>query len=87
MTNMSEKKRRILIILSIAFIVCVSVASLGIAYAGGVRGLGLLGVWFFLTFGIVVVLAQVIPAGILFVSFVSAALNSQKRTALPARTA
>ena len=53
----------------------------------GSRGLGLLGVWFFLTFGIVVVLAQLIPAGILFVSFVSAALNSQKRSALPVRTA
>jgi hypothetical protein len=87
MTNMSEKKRKILIILSIAFIVCVSVASLGIAYAGGVRGLGLLGVWFFLTFGIVVVLAQVIPAGILFVSFVSSALNSHPKGAMPARTA
>ena len=40
-----------------------------------------MGVWFFLTFGIVVVLAQVIPAGILFVSFVSTVLNSQKKNA------
>jgi hypothetical protein len=86
MTVMSEKRRKILIILSIAFIVCVSLASLGIAYSGGVRGLGLLGVWFFLTFGIVVVLAQVIPAGIVFVSFVSAVLNSHPKGAMPVRT-
>lgn len=83
---MSEKKRKILIILSIVFITCVSLVSLGIAYSGGIRGLGLLGVWFFLTFGIVVVLAQVIPAGILFVSFLSAAFSSQKKSAMPMRT-
>jgi hypothetical protein len=84
---MSERKRKILVILSIVFVVCVSLVSLGIAYYGGIRGLGLLGVWFFLTFGIVVVLAQVIPAGILFVSFLSAAFSTGKKTAMPMRTA
>ena len=84
---MSEKTKKIFVILSVVFVTCVSLFSLGIAYTGGVRGLGLLGVWFFLTFGIVVVLAQVIPAGIVFVSFISAAFTSQKKSAMPIRTA
>jgi hypothetical protein len=85
--KMSEKMKKIFVILSIVFVTCVSLVSLGIAYSGGIRGLGLLGVWFFLTFGIVVVLAQVIPAGILFVSFVNTAFNSQKKSAMPMKVA
>ncbi len=82
---MSTKAKKILMILVLALIVSISLASLGIAYSGGIRGLGLLGVWFFMTCGIVVVLAQVIPAGILLSSFVSAAFNSFRKGEMPAR--
>ena len=74
--------QKIFIILSLVLIISIALFSLGIAYAGGIRGLGLLGVWFFLTFGIVVVLAQVIPAGILFVSLVGTAFSSQRKNAM-----
>ena len=66
------KIEKILLILGLVFIVSIVFASLGIAFAGGVRGPGLLGACFFLTFGIVVVLAQLIPAGILVSSLVGA---------------
>ncbi|NWF94094.1 MAG: hypothetical protein HXY46_14430 [Syntrophaceae bacterium] len=75
--------RQILTILSLAFVVAVALTSLGIAYAGGIRGAGLLGVWFFLTFGIVVVLAQLIPAGILLSSFIGTAFSSHRRGEMP----
>ena len=76
---MSEKMKKILTILSVVFVLSVSLTSLGIAYAGGIRGVGLLGVWFFLTFGIVVVLAQLIPAGILLASFAGTIFNSPRK--------
>ena len=79
---MSDKMKKLLIILSLVFVLCVSLVSVGIAYVGGIRGVGLLGVWFFLTFGIVVVLAQVIPAGILFVSFVGTVFSSPRKNAM-----
>jgi hypothetical protein len=79
---MSDKLKKILIILSLVFILCVSLVSVGIAYVGGIRGAGLLGVWFFLTFGIVVVLAQAIPAGILFVSMIGTVFSSPKKNAM-----
>jgi len=72
---MNRNTRKILTILSLALLGAISLASLGIAYIGGIRGIGLLGVWFFLTFGIAVVLAQVIPAGILLASFIAALLK------------
>ncbi len=81
---MSAKMRKILIAISLIFILCVSLTSLGIAYAGGVRGVGLLGVWFFFTFGVVIVLSQLIPAGILVASFVASFFNSVKKTEVPA---
>ena len=84
---MSEKMKRILIILSLVLIASIALVSLGIAYAGGVRGLGLLGIWFFVTFGIVVVLAQVIPAGILLSSFIGTILTSLLKSGMPARAA
>lgn len=68
--------KKILVILSLALILSIAFASLGIAYLGGVRGLGLLGVWFFMTCGIVVVLAQLIPAGILLVSLIGGTFSS-----------
>jgi hypothetical protein len=82
---MSEKMKKIIIILSLALILAIGIFSLGIAYAGGVRGIGLLGVWFFLTFGIVVVLAQLIPAGILLSSFIATGFSSFRRGEMPIR--
>jgi hypothetical protein len=82
---MSENRRKILITLSLALIVAISIVSIGIAYAGGIRGIGLLGVWFFLTCGIIVVLAQLIPAGILLASFIGAAFSSFRKGEIPIR--
>ena len=83
--KMSEKMKKILVILSLALILAVGVFSLGIAYAGGIRGIGLLGVWFFLTFGIIIVLAQLIPAGILLSSFIGTAFSSSRKEEMPIR--
>ena len=77
--------KKIIIILSLALILAIAMFSLGIAYVGGVRGIGLLGVWFFLTFGIIVVLAQLIPAGILLSSFIGTAFSSFRRGEMPIR--
>ena len=82
---MSEKMKKILIILSLALIMSITLFSFGIAYKGGVRGLGLIGVMFFFTFGIIVVLAQLIPAGILFSSFIGAAVSPTRRSEIPIR--
>ena len=76
---MSEKMKKIIFTLILALILAITMASLGIAYAGGVRGIGLLGVWFFMTFGIVVVLAQLIPAGILLSSFIGTIFSSLRK--------
>jgi len=82
---MSEKMKKILITLSLALVMAIALFSLGIAYAGGIRGIGLLGVWFFLTFGIIVVLAQLIPAGILLSSFIGTSFSSLRRGEMPIR--
>lgn len=82
---MSKRMKQILLILGVTLVLSIALVSLGIAYAGGVRGLGLLGVWFFTTCGVVVVLAQVIPAGILFSSWIGAALGSFRKSEMPAR--
>ena len=82
---MTNRLKKILIILSLALILAIALFSLGIAYAGGIRGIGLLGVWFFLTFGIIVVLAQLIPAGILFSSLIGAAFSSFRKGEIPIR--
>ena len=66
------KIEKILLILSLVFIVSIVLAPFAIAFVGGVRGPGLLGACFFLTFGIIIVLAQLIPAGILISSLVGA---------------
>ena len=84
---MSQKMKKILIILSLVFILSISLASFGIGYAGGVRGMGLLGVCFFLTFGILVILAQLIPASILLSSFIAAGFTSFRRSEIPIRAA
>ena len=79
---MSGNMKKLLVILSLVFVLCLSLVSVGIAYVGGIRGGGLFGVWFFLTFGIVVVLAQAIPAGILFVSLVRTVFSSRRKNAI-----
>jgi hypothetical protein len=82
---MSGNMKKILTILSLALVLAIALVSLGIAYAGGIRGIGLLGVWFFLTCGIIVVLAQLIPAGILFSSFIGTAFSSFGKEEMPIR--
>ena len=82
---MSEKMKKILIILCLVLIMSIAMFSLGIAYKGGVRGIGLVGVMFFLTFGIIVVLAQLVPAGILISSFIGAATSPTRKSEIPIR--
>jgi hypothetical protein len=77
------KSAKILIILSLVFIMSIVLASFGIAFTGGVRGEGLLGACFFLTFGIVIVLAQLIPAGILVSSLVGAMASPSRKNEAP----
>ena len=75
--------KKILAILSLTLIAAIGLFSFGIAYAGGVRGIGLLGVWFFLTFGIIIVLAQLIPAGILLSAFIGTAFSPTRKEEMP----
>jgi hypothetical protein len=82
---MREKMKKILFVLSLALVLAIALVSLGIAFAGGVRGAGLLGVWFFFTGGIIVVLAQLIPAGILFSSLIGTAFSSFRKGEMPIR--
>jgi hypothetical protein len=77
------KIEKILFILGLVFVMSIVLASFGIAFAGGVRGAGLLGACFFLTFGIVVVLAQLIPAGILVSSFTGAIGSPSRKNEAP----
>jgi hypothetical protein len=82
---MSGKMKNIIILLSLILVLAIVLVSLGIAYAGGVRGIGLLGVCFFFTGGVIVVLAQLIPAGILLSSFMGTALSSFRQGEMPIR--
>ncbi len=82
---MPDNMKKIMVILSLALILAIAAVSLGIAYAGGVRGIGLLGIWFFLTFGIIIVLAQLIPAGILLSSFIGTVFSSSRKGEIPLR--
>jgi len=77
--------KNIWILLSLILALAIASISLGIAYAGGVRGIGLLGVCFFFTGGAIVVLAQLIPAGILLSSFMGTAFSSLRRGEMPIR--
>jgi hypothetical protein len=79
------KVEKILLILSLVFVMSIVFASFGIAFAGGVRGAGLLGACFFLTFGIVIVLAQLIPAGILVSSLVGAIGSPSRKNEVPVK--
>jgi hypothetical protein len=80
-----SQQTKILVILSVVLIVSILLSSAGVAYAGGVRGIGLVGVSLFLTFGILLVLAQVIPAGILLSSMVATTLTPSRRHEMPIR--
>ena len=82
---MSKKMKKILAILSLVLIASIALTSLGVAYAGGVRGLGLLGISFFLTAGVVVILGQLIPAGILASVIVKSFFSSLRKGEMPAR--
>jgi hypothetical protein len=85
MIAVSKNMKKILTILSLVLVVSIALFSLGIAYKGGVRGIGLIGIMFFFTFGIIVVLAQLIPAGILLSSFIGAAVSPTRRSEIPIR--
>lgn len=84
---MSDRVRKILIILTVALISSIVLTTLVIAYAGGVRGAGLLATAFLISGGIVIVLAQVIPAGILLSSFISTAFSSTRKHEMPVHAA
>jgi hypothetical protein len=83
MISMSLKMKKILAILSLVLIMSITLFSLVIAYKGGVRGIGLVGVMFFFTFGIIVVLAQLIPASILISSFIGIAISPTRKSEIP----
>jgi hypothetical protein len=82
---MPKRKRNILVILSVAMVFSIILASVGVAYAGRVRGIGLAGVSFFLTLGIILVLGQLIPAGILLSTMIATSLSSSRKRELPVR--
>jgi hypothetical protein len=82
---MSKQTKKIFIILSIVLVFAIALASLTIAYTGGVRGIGLLGMTFFLTVGIVIVLGQMIPAGILFCMMIRSIFSSIRGNEIPIR--
>ena len=82
---MSAKMKKILTLLGLILILAIALVSLGIAYAGRIRGIGLLGVCFFFTGGVIVVLAQLVPAGILFSSFIGTAFSSFRKGEIPIR--
>jgi len=80
-----SQQTKIVVVLSLVLIISIFLGSAGVAYAGGVRGIGLLGVSFFLTFGILLVLAQLIPAGILLSTMVATTLTPSRRHEMPIR--
>ena len=82
---MQPKMKKILMILSLVFMLSIMLASFGIGYVGGVRGVGLLGICFFLSFGIMVVLGQLIPAGVLLSSMIGAVVSPTRRSEVPIR--
>ena len=77
--------KKILVLLASVLVLMIALFSLGIGYAGGVRGIGLIGVCFFFTGGVLVVLAQLVPAGILLSSFIGAVFTSSRKGEIPIR--
>jgi len=84
---MSAKMKKILAILGLVLIISITLFSFGIAYKGGIRGIGLLGIMFFFTFGVIVVLAQLIPAGILLSTIIGTAISPTRRSEVSVRVA
>jgi len=82
---MSGKRKKILILLASVLVLMIALFSMGIGYAGGVRGIGLIGVCFFFTGGVLVVLAQLVPAGILLSSFIGTVFTSSRKGEIPIR--
>ena len=82
---MSGKMIKILVLLASVLGLAIASFSLGIGYVGGIRGIGLIGVCFFFTGGVVVVLAQLVPAGILLSSFIGTAFTSFRKGEMPIR--
>jgi len=82
---MSGKMKKIFVLLASVLVLSIALFSLGIGYAGGIRGIGLIGVCFFFTGGVVVVLAQLVPAGILLSSFIGTAFTSFRKGEMPIR--
>lgn len=82
---MSKNTQKVLLILTLVFTLSTMATSFGIAYAGGVRGIGLLGVSFLFTCGIIIVLAQLIPAGILISAFIGTTFSTLRKGEMPIR--
>ncbi len=82
---MKRERKRIFVVAGLVLVLSIIVFSLAIAYVGGVRGIGLLGISFFLTAGVVIVLAQVIPASILFCMMVRSLFSSMRGGEVPIR--
>ncbi len=82
---MTWKMKKILVFLASVLVLMIALFSLGIGYAGGIRGIGLIGVCFFFTGGVVVVLAQLIPAGILLSTFIGTVLTPFRKGEIPIR--
>jgi hypothetical protein len=78
--------KKISIILTLTMIFVIVTISFGIAYAGGIRGIELLGVCFFFTGGVIVVLAQLIPAGILLFFSMKQGSHLCRKGEMPTRT-
>ena len=76
-------KEKILLTLSLALFTSIVLTLLAIAYAGGLRGPGLIGACFLMTFGITVVLGQWIPAAILMSSLIGMAFSSREKIEIP----
>ena len=82
---MLKQTKKIFILLGLALVFAILTASFIIAYAGGVRGIGLLGISFLLSVGTIIVLAQVIPAGILFCMMIRSLFSSIRENGMPVR--
>ncbi|MCX8117271.1 MAG: hypothetical protein N3G78_04970 [Desulfobacterota bacterium] len=70
--------KRVFGLLSLMLVFGLSLFTLGIAHIGGIKGVGLIGMWFFYTFGTIIVLAQLIPAGIVLFGFIATGISSYR---------
>ena len=82
---MKRERKRVFVVAGLALVFSTAVFSSVIAYMGGVRGVGLLGISFFLTAGVVIVLAQLIPASILFCMMIRSLFSSIRGGEMPVR--